>query len=123
MESKDVFDITVCDNSLSKLFFIEVKYFTGKKGRIGFGDRKGRGYQPEILKNDEYKFFEDHLLWVFQKENDTYYYILKNADCRKHIAGDAIGEKQNNFKLDLFKEEYKKTEEAFAQYLKEWLNS
>jgi hypothetical protein len=121
LDSKDVVDIIICDNADPGLFFIEIKHYAEANGRIGFGNSSGKGFQPEILKNLP-AYFKDRLLWVFQKENDPDYYVLKSEDCLKHIAGDSIGEKQNNFKLDLFdKEKYRKDEDEFVQCLKDWL--
>ena len=121
LENKDVFDILICDNgNPSKLFFIEVKHYSKKKNRLGFGDGYGKGYQPEILQKRP-AYFENNLIWVFQKENDNNYYILKNEDCLKYISGNSIGIKQNNFQLSIFDNVVPLSENDFLQYIEKWV--
>jgi hypothetical protein len=121
LDNKDVFDILICDNgSPSKIFFIEVKHYSAKNNRMGFGDNNGNGYQPEILTKRP-KYFEERLLWVFQRENDPNYYVLKNTDCQNYISGGSIGVKQNNFQTNLFNNIASLTEGAFLQYIENWL--
>ena len=121
LENKDVFDILICDNgNPSKLFFIEVKHYSKKKNRLGFGDGYGKGYQPEILQKRP-AYFENNLIWVFQKENDNNYYILKNEDCLKFISGNSIGIKQNNFQLSIYDNVVPLSENDFLQYIEKWV--
>jgi hypothetical protein len=120
-ESKNVADIIICRNIIvPKIFFIEVKHYSEKKGRIGFGNSDGSGFQPEILKSKT-KYLEDNLIWVFKKENDKNYYVLKSKDCLKYIAGKTIGVKQNNFNISLFEKEKPKNETQFLEYIENWL--
>jgi len=124
-DSKNVADIIICRNIIiPKIYFIEVKHYSSKKGRIGFGDANGAGFQPEILRKRP-KYLEDNLLWVFQKENsDNEYYVLRNDDCIKYISGGNIGDiggKQNNFQSKLFEDIKPFNENEFIDFLENWL--
>jgi len=121
LENKDVFDILLCDNGDSpKIFFIEVKHYSSKNSRIGFGDKYGKGYQTEILQKRP-AFFENNLIWVFQKEDDNKYYVLRNEDCLKYISGNSIGIKQNNFQLSIFDNVVPLSENDFLQHIEKWI--
>jgi hypothetical protein len=124
-KNKDVVDIIICRNIfVPKIFFIEVKHYSETKGRIGFGKGDGGGLQPEILKSvlkNGAKYFDNNLIWVFKREHDENYYVLKCKDCLKYIAADTIGEKQNNFKKSLFDNEQPMSEEIFLEYIENWL--
>jgi hypothetical protein len=123
LDNKDVVDIIICDNSIlqPKLFFIEVKFSTQIKGRIGFGTANGTGFQPEILsKRPEY--FYQNMLWVFGKENDLNYYIFTTNQILNFISGNEIGLKQNNFQQKLFNQpENKYNDQTFLLFVKNWL--
>jgi hypothetical protein len=120
-ESKNVADIIICRNIfVPKIFFIEVKHYSEIKGRIGFGNSDGGGFQPEILKSKA-KYFDKNLIWVFKKEQNKNYYVLKNKDCLKYIAGKQIGVKQNNFNISLFEKEKPMNEQDFLEYIEDWL--
>jgi hypothetical protein len=124
LDSKNVADIIICRNiNIPKIFFIEVKHYSDKKGRIGFGDNSGYGFQPEILRKRP-KYLEDSLIWVFQKENDDNYYVLNNSECLKYVSGDSIGEvggKQNNFQASLFNSVKPMNENDFIKWIEDWL--
>ncbi|MDR1105990.1 MAG: hypothetical protein LBL44_06510 [Treponema sp.] len=124
LDSKDITDIIICRNiNIPKIFFIEVKHYSDKKGRIGFGYGDGSGFQPEILRKRP-KYFEDSFIWIFQKENDDKYYVLNNDDCLNYISGGSIGEvggKQNNFQLKLFDDIKPMNENDFLKWLENWL--
>jgi hypothetical protein len=121
LESKDVVDIIICRNARpQKLFFIEVKHYAGSNGRINFGNDKGKGFQPEILEK-ELDYFEKNLIWVFQNESDSNYYILTNKDCRKYYSGGFKGIKQNNFQRKLFDEIPPKNKTEFKKWIGDWL--
>ena len=123
LENKDVFDIIICDNSTTlKLFFIEIKHYSTKNNRMGFGNRYDDGFQPEILSKRP-KYFEKYLLWVFQSENDTNYYIMTNDDCKKFFMGGSIGKKQNNFQKSLFDNLKPLSENEFLHYIENWITS
>jgi hypothetical protein len=119
LDSKNVADIIICRNIIiPKIFFIEVKHWSSTNNRIGFGD--GNGFQPEIL-NKRPKYFEDNLIWTFQKENDEHYYVLNNSDCEKYIMGGFIGTKQNNFQEKLFNEIKPMKENEYLNWIENWL--
>ena len=124
LDSKNVADIIICRNIIiPKIFFIEVKHYSSKKGRIGFGDANGTGFQPEILRKRP-KYLEDNLIWVFQKESVKKYYILNNENCLKYISGGSVGDvggKQNNFQSKLFENIKPFNENEFITWLENWL--
>lgn len=121
LENKDVFDILICDNGdPPKIFFIEIKHYSSKNSRIGFGDKYGKGYQTEILQKRP-AFFENNLIWIFQKEDDNNYYVLRNEDCLKYISGNSIGIKQNNFQLSIYDNIVPLSENDFLQYIEKWI--
>ena len=124
LDSKNVADIIICRNIIiPKIFFLEIKHYSDKKGRIGFGDANGGGFQPEILRKRP-KYLEDNLLWIFQKENNKKYYVLNNKECMEYISGGIIGEiggKQNNFQSKLFENIKALNENEFIEKLEEWL--
>jgi hypothetical protein len=121
LDNKDVFDILICDNgNPSKIFFIEVKHYSAKNNRMDFGGSNGNGYQPEILTKQP-KYFEERLIWVFLRENDDNYYVLKNADCQNYLSGGSIGVKQNNFQTSLFNNITPLSENDFLRYIENWL--
>lgn len=123
LESKDITDIICCNNSDNpSVFFIELKHYVLSNGRIGFGSKGKVTFQPEIL-NTRPKYFEKKLRWIFCDENFKDYYILKNEDCEKYIMGNGISyNKQNNFRLDIFKEEKRYDENELCQYLIDWFS-
>ena len=62
LKSKKAVDILICKNRPTpELFFIEVKHFIKNHGRLGFGSRKGGGFQPEILSRRP-EYFEKNLI-------------------------------------------------------------
>lgn len=120
LESKDVTDIICCNNRAPTLHFIEVKHFSSKNNRIGFGSKGKVTFQPEILKTKPV-YFEWYTRWIFCDENGEDYYILTNKDCRKYIMGDEISyDKQNNFKLTIFENERKYSKNELVDYLVDW---
>lgn len=125
LENKDVVDIIICDNntSLPKLFFIEVKFSTQIKGRIGFGTANGKGFQPEILSKIP-QYFNQNMLWIFGKENDVNYYIFTTKQILNFISGKQIWLKQNNFQQKLFNQsENKYDDESFLLFIKNWIQT
>jgi len=121
LDSKNVSDIIICRNIIiPKIFFIEVKHYSKKKGRIGFGDASGAGFQSEILKKRP-RYLEENLIWVFQKENDKKFYVSNNNECIKYISGGSIGNKNNNFQLKIFDHIKSYDEKGFITFLEGWL--
>ena len=97
LKSKNVNDIVVCiqreDESIA--LFVEVKYFTASKGRLGLGDGDGKGFQPEILTRRP-TYFEKHVRWLIGSEQGRA--VLVSSDqLRRHAVGGVFKEgKQNN---------------------------
>lgn len=121
LQNKDVVDIILCKNSETpSIFFLEAKYYTARKNRMGFGDAKGNGFQTEILSRRP-AFFDANMRWVFGTEENDQYYILTNDQASEFICGGIIGEKQNNFQLRLFSDFVASSENELIQYLKDWL--
>jgi len=121
LDSKNVSDIIICRNIiLPKIFFIEVKHYSKKKGRIGFGNASGAGFQSEILQKRP-KYLEENLIWVFIKENDKKYYIANSNECIKYISSGSIGNKNNNFQLKIFDHIKSYDEKGFLTFLEGWL--
>lgn len=121
LENKIVADIIICRNILvPKIFFIEVKHYSERNGRIGFGNSNGTGFQPEILIKKP-KYFDDNLIWTFKNENEDSYYILKNEDCIRYVMGDNIGKKQNNFRVSLFQNIEPLKEIEYLDWIDKWL--
>jgi len=123
LTNKSVSDIILCkETDITKLFFIELKFYTQKHGRIGFGEQDGTGIQPEILKKRP-QYFEKHLRWVFGRENDDMYHILTNADCVLYFANGTLSrQKQNNFQLRLYDKTSPYNEDQLIEYLICWLS-
>jgi hypothetical protein len=121
IKNKKAVDIIICKNKPTpELFFIEVKYHKNSHGRLGFGSGKGVGFQPEILsKKPEY--FEKNLRWILFYEDSDKIFFLTNEKIRNHISKDVIGEKFNNIRKKLFKEEKGLTENELIVELKSWL--
>ena len=97
LKSKNVNDIIVCvqraDNAIA--LFVEVKYLTASKGRLGLGDGNGRGFQPEILTRRP-TYFERNVRWLIGSEHGLA--VLVSSDqLRRHAVGSVFKEgKQNN---------------------------
>ena len=102
LKSKNVNDIIVCvqrgDDSIA--LFVEVKYFTASKGRLGLGDGDGMGFQPEILTRTP-TYFEKHLRWLIGSEQGLA--VLVSSDqLRRHAAGGVFKEgKQDNIQTSV----------------------
>ena len=121
LENKDVVDIIICSNkNQGHIYFIEAKFYTQTKNRLGFGTSNGKGFQPEILKLRP-KYFDNYMLWVFGQENDNDFYLLDNKMVSKYFAGGKIGDKQNNFQTKLFCNDFKLKENEFIERLKSWM--
>lgn len=83
LKSKDIFDIIICNDLKGEIDFIETKFYTKKKGRIGFGNKTGQGFQVEILEKNP-KYFRNRLVWIFGKEGDDKYYLVTNKNIMKY---------------------------------------
>jgi len=126
LDNKNIADIVICKNGDDQaLFFIEVKHLKPSMGRLGFGGKDGRGYQPEILtKRPDY--FESNLLWAMYSEmhddNDGIVLITTEQLCGSYLQGGVVGEKYNGIKQDIFTREEGLSDEDFIDSIRAWLN-
>ncbi|MFQ5924160.1 MAG: hypothetical protein ACE5M4_15080, partial [Anaerolineales bacterium] len=97
LKSMNVNDIIVCvqRSDAPIALFVEVKYFTTSKGRLGLGDGGGRGFQPEILTRRP-TYFEQYLRWLIGSERNLAV-LVSSTQLWRHAAGGVFKEgKQNN---------------------------
>jgi len=117
--SKDV-DIIICkDKPKPKLFFIEVKYYKKSNGRLAFGHKEGKGFQPQILKAIP-KYYLNNLRWVLASKESEGIYFLDYNKLIEYISGNKVGSKYNNFQTRLFKE-IGLSEMEFIKVLSKWI--
>ena len=125
LENKTVGDIIICRNGpVPKIFFIEVKYFQLSKGRIGFGNRKGQGIQPEMLSKQP-AYLESHVRWLLGSDyhNENGYWLVTPEIIRNYVAGGSIGQKQNNIQEALFREISPLAKDELVSELAAWLKN
>ncbi len=124
LENKKAVDIVICrDGDRPAVFFLEVKLFQQKHGRLGIGTRRGIGYQPEIVaRNPDY--FETHLRWVIVHggEPTASFLFVPTSTVRLYLAGGEIGEKFNNIQLRIFREVTAFDEDTLIDELYKWLS-
>lgn len=125
LKNKKAVDIIICRNgSKPALFFIEVKYYRKAHYRLGFGSRKGGGFQPEIVsKKPEY--FEKNLRWILASEEhpNSGILFLDSKTIRKYISGGMLAKKYNNIQKCIFRKVVGYKEEQLVTELKKWLRS
>lgn len=123
LKNKKAVDILICrDEQISALFFIEVKYYKKKHGRLSFGSSKGGGFQPEIvLKNPSY--FKTNLRWALASEEhpDDGILFVDSDVIRKYVSGGKVGDKFNNIQTRIFNEVEGLCEKDFVNELIEWI--
>jgi len=123
LTNKKAVDIVICNDNIPVVYFIEVKYHKSRHGRLGFGSKKGIGYQPEILTKQP-KCFEDTMRWIIGKEDNDKIYFLTNNEMKNYISGGTIGEKYNNIQIGkLFKEKKGLSEVKLISSLRDWVNT
>jgi len=123
LKNKKAVDIVICrDGENPALFFLEVKYHRLSHGRLGFGDQKGGGHQPEIVSKGP-KHFESHLRWIMGSDHHAEKCLIftDTATIRSFLAGGEIGKKQYNIQEKIFREFEGLSEKQFAQELESWL--
>lgn len=120
LKYKDVFDIIICNDIKGEIYFVETKFYTKKKGRIGFGDKNGRGFQVEILEKKP-KYFRNKLIWIFGIEDDDKYYLVTNKNIKKYFNKINKSAKQNNFKKKVFSEVNGFNKQKLSKYLIKWI--
>jgi len=102
--SKKAVDILICRNgAIPKAHFIEVKYHKNNHGRLGFGQGKGGGFQPEILLKRPH-FFENNLRWILGSEDSEAFFFFDNASLIPFLQGGQVGNKFNGIQKRLFQE-------------------
>lgn len=103
MKSKKAVDILICRNGIKPaLFFIEVKYHRNNHGRLGFGQAKGGGFQPELLmKNPDY--FNSNMRWIIGLEGEEGYLFLNNDEIIATVNGGKVEEKYNGIRVNELK--------------------
>lgn len=125
LRNKKAVDIVVCrDGRKPALFFIEVKYHRKAHGRLGFGSRRGGGFQPEIVSTKP-DYFERNLRWIMASEEfpNRGVFFFDSETVRKYVAGGAVGEKFNNIQKRIFSQVVGYKREELVKKLKEWLKS
>lgn len=85
---------------------------------MAFGGRKGKGFQPEILKQPDY--VASKLRWILASKNHGSGKILflSSAEIKGYIAGDSVGEKFNNIRLKIFSEQKMINEDELVNAMK-----
>jgi len=131
LKGKNVADILICYQNQARplLLFLEVKYYTKKKGRIGISDGKGEGYQVEYLTN-KVDYLEKYLQWIIGDQESNSYLFLTNEEIRRYASAKKIEKgKQNNLSLAQLKTATKKgdiawlSEQAILKRITEWIHS
>jgi len=108
LRSKNVSDIILCHgNDYPVACFLEVKYHKSNHRRIGFGNGRGKGFQPEILIKRPI-YFERNMRWIIANEKGDCLFF-DNNDVRNNSAGGSVShDKQNNFVSKLFEKNQSK---------------
>jgi hypothetical protein len=103
LRSKNVNDIIVCKSAGGRelALFVEVKYHRTSFGRIGLGDGKGQGFQPEILVRRP-AYFERYLRWLIGSEAGVAVLVPSDTLRRFAVGGEYRERKQNNIQPTIF---------------------
>ena len=122
MENKKNVDIVIVDKKISseKLYFIEVKYEKENNRRLGFGQKNGRGLQPEILKN-HFNYFEDNMRWIIGTEKDNKYRLLTNQEVRENMSGGIVGKKYNGIQKKMLDKYNGLSDKELIENILQWL--
>lgn len=120
---KKAVDVLIAKNGIDpKLFFIEIKYHKKSHGRLGFGQGKGAGFQPEVLK-DKTTYFEKNMRWILGHEDSEQYWFVDNDTIRQYLNGDKVGAKYNGIKTGFFKNTNPISKSILIKRLNDWLSS
>ncbi len=120
---KKAVDVLIAKNGTNpKLYFIEIKYHKKSHGRLGFGQGKGTGFQPEVLK-DKTTYFENNLRWILGHEGSEQYWLATNDTIRQYLNGDKVGVKYNGIKLKFFREVKPISKSELIRQINSWLLS
>jgi len=123
LENKKVADIVICRNHpRDAIFFIEVKMYNPRHGRLRIGQAEGKGFQPEVVKKNP-DYLESNLRWVIVdgSEEELNYLFVPTSTVKKYILGKVVGKKFNNIDLKIFGKEGKLDEKHFIQELDDYL--
>lgn len=119
---KKAVDVLIAKNGNDpKLFFIEIKYHKESHGRLGFGQGKGAGFQPEVLKAKT-TYFEDNMRWILGHEDSEQYWFVDNDTIRQYLNGDKVGEKYNGIKIKFFREVQSFSKLELKKQLELWIS-
>jgi len=120
-DHQTVNDIFVCRNGKNpKVFFIEIKYFTKKKNRVGIGEGNGTGLQLEIL-GKRPQYLEDYLKWIITHEDkEDCYWFIDNETLLKYVNTES-NSSQKNISRKLFSNEQCYSQSELIDKLKNWL--
>jgi len=120
---KKAVDILIVKNGLKpELFFLEIKYHQKHHGRLGVGQGKGGGFQPEVLR-DKSDYFESNMRWILGSEESDEYWFVDNDTIRKYLNAGVIGPKYNGIRKAFFYEISSIKESDLIDQLSSWLKS
>ncbi|SFR83967.1 hypothetical protein [Maribacter stanieri] len=120
---KKAVDVLIAKNGINpKLCFIEIKFHKKNHGRLGFGQGKGAGFQPEVLK-DKTTYFEENMRWILGHEDSEQYWFVDNNSIRQYLNGDKVDEKYNGIKIKFFREVQSISKVELITKLSVWLLS
>jgi hypothetical protein len=120
---KKAVDVLIAKNGIEpKLFFIEIKYHKKSHGRLGFGQGKGAGFQPEVLK-EKTDYFENNMRWILGHEDSEDFWLADNSIIREYLNADVVGEKYNGIRTRFFKEVKPISKTELITQLNLWLTS
>lgn len=120
LENKDVVDIIISNNQKEYLYFIEVKYYVPSHFRLQIGQKKGSGFQPEILQN-QYPYFEKYMRWILGHKALEGYWFVDNNIIRQYASGGKIEKKYNSIHKTIFEQIQPLTLEELVKRVKHWL--
>lgn len=123
LTNKKAVDIVICRNNPNPtIFFLEIKYHKINHGRLGFGQGKGAGFQPEILSRRP-DIFETNLRWIIGSEESDKYFLLDNSELSNFLQGGGVGDKFNGIQKKLFKDSVGINREELINKLRNWLTN
>jgi len=122
-ENKKAVDVVICrDGKEPAVFFLEVKLFQAKHGRLGIGTGGGTGYQPEIIARSPH-YLETHLRWVIVDSRQTVpsFLFIPTSIVAKYLSGKTISAKFNNIQLGIFRQVTAFSESQLIDEMSKWL--
>jgi len=122
LDSKNVNDILICKENISHpaLVFIEIKLYKTSHNRIHIGDRKGKGFQPEIL-SKRFIYFDRYLRWFIASEKGECVFV-NNEVLSKYLMRKGIKEgKHNNIDPTILEKENPASLSSGIEKIIKWL--